>query len=102
MRWLDQAAINANARIGGAASQASSRWVQGAPPRKAPIHSSIIGTQIHGSTNNASPPSTANGIQGWKRSPIARSPWKAKEAQPCEAFQIRTGENTAAASATAR
>src|SRR6185437_61929 len=97
MRCRDQSEISANSTIGGTASQASSRCCDGAPCRNALINSTIIGSHIQGSTNSASPPNVAKGANGWNRKPSARSPWKAKEAQPWVAFQISTGLKTAKA-----
>ena len=69
-------------RTGIAASIARNQPTGSAGPRRsALIQSKISGTQIQGSTNSASPAQTAKGAKGWKRSPPARSPWKAKDAQ---------------------
>ena len=61
----------------------------------------IIGSQIHGSTNNASPARVTRGFRGRNRSPAARAPWNAKEAQPCSAFHASTGANISRATASA-
>src|ERR1700753_3761216 len=102
MRWLDQAEITAKAAMGGAARQASRRWGQAAPRRSAATKAIIIGTQNQGRTNRASPARVWSGINGWNRTPIARSPWNANDSHPWVAFQIRTGENTRSVSAAAR
>ncbi len=71
------------------------------PRRTAATNTAIIGSQIHGSTNNASPASVASGFSGRNRSPAARAPWNAKEAQPCPAFHASTGANISRATASA-
>ena len=40
--------------------------------------------------------------KGWKRKPVARWPWKAKEAQWWVAFQMMTGEKIRRAVSAAR
>ena len=69
--------------IGGAARQHSShdRHARG-PRRSATTNTAIIGSQIHGSTNSASPASVTRGAKGRSRKPAARPPWKANDTQP--------------------
>src|SRR5271169_2773143 len=83
--------------IGGAdRHRRSQRPLSTGPRRSASNPHTTNGSQIHGSRKSAPPASVKTGPSGLKR-PSARAPWNRNETQPCRAFQIRTGVNTARA-----
>ena len=88
--------------MGGAPRQHSSqpRHSDG-PRRSAATNATIIGTQIHGKMNSASPARVDSAISGRKRVAPARPPWTANDAQPCIAFHRITGLNSAKATSAA-
>ena len=88
--------------IGGAARQHSSQGRHSLGPRRsAATNTAIIGSQIHGRTNSASPASVTNGANGRSCTPAARPAWNSNEAQPCVAFQASAGVNISSATTPA-